>query len=207
MLPEDSLVRTSDLDQGHWNYHGVLGWVSRQRIRMVDRLLAEVSHGRLLEVGYGSGLFLPTLARHCSELAGIDVHAKPRDVEDTLRGFGIQARLRTGSVTALPYDEASFDTVVCISVLEFVDDLDEACRQIRRITAPGGRVVVVTPGHSRVLDQGLRLLTGERAEDTFHGRRQRIVPTLSRHFRVERTLSVPAFTPAWIRPYTAMLLT
>ncbi len=207
ILPKDSLVRTSSLDQAEWNYHGVLGWVSRQRIRMVDQLLADVRQGRLLEIGYGSGLFMPTLARHCSELAGVDVHDKPRDVETALHAFGIEAELRTGSITALPYADATFDTLVCISVLEFVDDLDEACRQMRRVTRPGGRMVVVTPGHSAVLDLGLRVLTGERAEDTFRGRRQRIKPSLERHFHLERTLAVPAFTPAPIRLYTAMLLT
>jgi 2-polyprenyl-3-methyl-5-hydroxy-6-metoxy-1,4-benzoquinol methylase len=206
LLPESALVRTSDLDQGRWNYHGVLGWVSRQRIRLVDDLLAGVDHGRLLEVGYGSGLFMPTLTRHCDELAGIDVHDQPTAVAAVLLSHGVTAELSTGSVTELPYPDGGFDTVVCISVLEFVDDLDAACRELRRVLAPGGRVVVVTPGHSAVLDLGLRVLTGERAEDTFHGRRQRIIPTLTRTFGVERTLRFPPLVPGAGRLYTALSL-
>src|SRR6476646_376397 len=123
LLPETALVKTSDLDQGQWNYSGVLGWASRQRITMVDRLLTGVDTGHLVEIGYGSGIFAPTLARHCTRLSGVDVHDKPRQVTDALAAYGILAELRTGSVTDLPYDDGSVDTVVCISVLEFVDDL------------------------------------------------------------------------------------
>lgn len=208
LLPREDLVRTSDLDQGDWNYSGPLGWVSRRRIALVSRLLAEdgARGGRLLEVGYGSGVFAPTLVAHAAALAGIDVHDKPAEVTQALRRNGIEADLRTGSVTALPWPDGTFDTVVAISVLEFVDDLDTACRELRRVLAPGGRVVVVTPGHSALLDLGLKVLTGERAEDTFAGRRQRIVPTLQAHFRVERRLAVPPLAPPPVRLYTALLL-
>ena len=206
LLPQAALVKTSDLDQGEWNYRGVLGWVSRQRIGMVGDLLTGVSRGRLLEVGYGSGLFMPTLNRHCSELLGIDVHDKPDAVAAVLAGYGITAQLCQGSATELPYPDGGIDTIVGISVLEFVDDLAAACREFRRVLAPGGRVVVVTPGHSRLLDLGLRVMTGERAEDTFHGRRQRIVSTLAEHFTVHRTRTVPVLVPSFSRLYTAMLL-
>jgi len=206
LLPEQALIRTSELDQGAWNYHGVLGWVSRRRIVMVDDLLRGRPGGRLLEVGYGSGLFMPALARHATELHGIDVHDKPAEVAAVLAEHGLTARLCTGSVTELPYPDDSFDTVVAISVLEFVDDLDGACRELRRVLSPSGRLVVVTPGHSPLLDAGLRVLTGERAEDTFAGRRQRIRPTLARHFRTERTRAVPPFAPGALRLYTALRL-
>jgi 2-polyprenyl-3-methyl-5-hydroxy-6-metoxy-1,4-benzoquinol methylase len=206
LLPEHVLVRTSDLDQGAWNYRGILGWISRRRIAVVDRLLAGAAPGRLLEVGYGSGIFMPTLARHATELHGIDVHEKPAEVERVLADHGVTARLRTGSVTDLPYEDGAFDTVVAISVLEFVDDLDRACAELRRVLAPGGRLVVVTPGHSFVLDAGLRVLTGEQAEDTFDGRRERIRPTLARAFRVDAGRAVPPGAPASLRLYTALRL-
>jgi ubiquinone/menaquinone biosynthesis C-methylase UbiE len=206
LLPEQALVRTSDLDQGVWNYHGLLGWVSRRRFAMVDRLLDGVPAGRLLEVGYGSGLFMPALARRALQLHGIDVHDKAAEVTATLADHGVAAQLRTGSVTDLEYPDHSFDAIVAVSALEFVDDLDVACEELRRVLAPGGRLVVVTPGQSPLLDAGLTLLTGERAEDTFAGRRQRIRPTLAQRFHTERVLAFPRLAPGPARLYTALRL-
>jgi ubiquinone/menaquinone biosynthesis C-methylase UbiE len=206
LLPEHALVKTSDLDQGAWNYHGIVGMVSRRRLHLVDRLLEGVQSGRLLEVGYGSGVFMPTLARHCTSLDGIDVHDKLDEVRRVLTEHGVEASLVRGSITELPYPDDTFDTVVCISVLEFVDDLEAGCGELSRVLSPTGRLVVVTPGHSRVLDTGLRLLTGERAADTFAGRRQRILPALVDRFDVDRRLSFPPAAPAVLRLYTALSL-
>jgi 2-polyprenyl-3-methyl-5-hydroxy-6-metoxy-1,4-benzoquinol methylase len=207
MLPEESLIRTGAVDQGDWNYHGLLGRVVGHRARMVAHLLTDRHDGRLLEVGYGSGVFMPLLGRHCTELHGIDVHPHAAEVAEVLTRYGLSAQLRTGTVEALPYSDASMATVVCISVLEFVEDLETACTELRRVLAPGGTLVVVTPGHSRLADLGLRLLTGHRAEDTFQGRRQRILPTLTGRFRVTRRVDYPVRVPGFARLYTGVALT
>ena len=60
LLPRDALVKTNELDQADWNFRPVLGWVQRLRMRSVAAVLAAAPHAsRLLEVGYGSGVFLP----------------------------------------------------------------------------------------------------------------------------------------------------
>jgi SAM-dependent methyltransferase len=73
-----------------------------------------------------------------------------------------------GSVEALPVDDASFDLVLCTQVLEHVDDPLRAVSELRRVTAPGGRVLASTHGvqwyhpsptdHWRWTHTGLRLL-------------------------------------------------
>ncbi|QXC60269.1 methyltransferase domain-containing protein [Aquihabitans sp. G128] len=50
-----------------------------------------------------------------------------------------------GDLTALPFGEASFDLVVCFHVLEHVPDDRAAVRELVRITAPDGEVLVVVP--------------------------------------------------------------
>ncbi len=51
-----------------------------------------------------------------------------------------------GSVEDLPVDDASFDVVLCNQVLEHCDDPVQAVSELRRVTAPGGRVLVSTHG-------------------------------------------------------------
>jgi len=100
--------------------------------------------------------------------------------------------LLQASAGALPYRDASFDSVIVVSALEFVPDVEAAVREIVRVTRPGGRIVVVNPGQSALLDLALRVLTGERAEDTFQGRRQLVVPALQRSARILETHVLPA---------------
>lgn len=206
MLPRTELVRTSELDQGEWNYEGVLGWISRQRLTLARRALAGTTNASLLEVGYGSGVFMPSWSAYAAHLAGVDVHERPDAVAAVLRRHGLDADLRHASVTEMPFDDGSFDRVVAVSALEFVDDLHAAALEMRRVLRRDGRVVVITPGHGRVLDAGLEFLTGERAEDTFQGRRQRIIPTLKQHFDVEVELGLPPIVPRSLRLYTALRL-
>ncbi len=103
--------------------------------------------GRVLDVGAGQGYF--------AELAGRYVQAqgvtRPATVlsacDPTPEQFayaGITCdRLVPGS--PLPYDDQSFDAVVCIEVIEHVEDPYQLTRELFRVVKPGGRVLVTTP--------------------------------------------------------------
>lgn len=52
----------------------------------------------MLEVGYGSGIFMPTLAARCDELHGIDIHARNQQVAERVRWHGVRASLDVGTV-------------------------------------------------------------------------------------------------------------
>jgi len=51
-----------------------------------------------------------------------------------------------GSLEAIPVDDASFDVVLCLQVLEHVPDPGAAVRELRRVVRPGGRVLLSTHG-------------------------------------------------------------
>jgi SAM-dependent methyltransferase len=192
LLPRDTLVKTNDLDQGDWNFRPLLGWVQRLRLRCVASALASSPRAaRLLEVGYGSGVFMPELARHADGLYGADVHRKGAAVTATLAVHGYPASLISAAAGALPYRDGSFDTVVTVSTLEFVPDVAAAVGELVRVTRTGGRLVIVTPGQSALLDLGLRILTRERAEDTFQGRRSLVVPAVERLATILEVRTLP----------------
>ena len=56
---------------------------------------------------------------------------------------GAAIQWQEGNATALPYAEASFDLVVCQHGLQFFPDRVAALREMRRVLAPGGRVLVI----------------------------------------------------------------
>lgn len=88
---------------------------------------------RVLDVGCGVKPYFPYFAPYASAYIGVDVVDNPA------------ADLR-GSVEQLPVDDASFDVVLCTQVLEHCDDPARAVAELRRVTAPGGRVLASTHG-------------------------------------------------------------
>ena len=88
---------------------------------------------RLLDVGCGPKPYYPFFAERASTYVGVDVVENP-------------AAELLGSVEALPVEDAAFDVVLCTQVLEHCDDPAQAVRELKRVTAPGGRVLASTHG-------------------------------------------------------------
>jgi ubiquinone/menaquinone biosynthesis C-methylase UbiE len=99
-------------------------------------LLARV-HGRVLEVGAGTGRNVPHYP------PGVDVTYTEPDphMADRLRGRGKSVVRAT--VEELPFADDSFDTVVSTLVLCSVSDVPAALAEIRRVLAPGGRLLFI----------------------------------------------------------------
>src|ERR1041384_3326977 len=93
LLPQRALVKTGPVDHADWNFRPMLGAIQRSRFRLLLRLLSPQRFDRLLEIGYGSGVFLPELARRCRELHGLDVHEEPERVAAALAAFDVKASL------------------------------------------------------------------------------------------------------------------
>jgi len=204
LLPRELLVRTGPVDHADWNYKGILGRISRQRFKLVRRLMDGQRFPRLLELGYGSGVFLPELARHADAVSGVDVHGQSEEVASALARNGVTVTLKRGVAESLPFADESFDAVVAVSVLEFVDDMDMTARELGRVLAPGGALIVITPGKSPLVDAGLKLLTGKSADADFGNKRERVIPALKRAFRLDRELQFPFVTVPGVRLYTAL---
>ena len=51
-----------------------------------------------------------------------------------------------GSIDTIPVEDASFDVVLCLQVLEHVPDPAAAVRELHRVVRPGGRVLLTTHG-------------------------------------------------------------
>ena len=205
LLPPDDFSPTGPVDHGDWNYRFPLGWISRRRLALATKLLPP-NIDRLLKIGYGSGVHLPHWATKCRELSGIDPHPHADRVTATLAKHGITAHLTSGSAEAMPYPDAHFDCLLAISAIEFIPDLEAACREMRRVLRLGGKLVIVTPGRSPVVDFGLKLLTGESAKNDYCDRRAAVLPTLLRHFQVEKMMSFPPLVNKVVCLYTALRL-
>jgi len=90
----------------------------------------------ILECGCGTGLILQRLAEFADRAVGIDLspgmldHARERGLE-----------VKEGSVTELPFDDASFDVTCSFKVLAHVPDIGKALSEMARVTRPGGVMI------------------------------------------------------------------
>lgn len=205
LLPPASLLRTGPVDHADWNYRPLIGSVQRIRFQLICRLLGHKRFNRLLEIGYGSGVFMPELAKRASELYGLDPHPMPDEVESVLLRHGINAKLTSGTAESLPYEDNFFDCAVSVSAIEYVENIDQACQELIRVLRPGGSVIIATPGVSPIWDLALRLSTGENPEQ-YSNRRQRLLPALKRHFSVSQEIAVPSVGGTLFRLYTGLHL-
>jgi len=90
----------------------------------------------VLECGCGTGLLLERIAGFARSAKGIDL--SPGMLEKA-RARGLD--VREGSVTSLPFDDASFDVTCSFKVLAHVPDIQGALREMARVTRPGGVVL------------------------------------------------------------------
>lgn len=113
-------------------------WLVRSALAEWLQRQANVAHARrerlrVLDVGCGVKPYFPYFAPFAESYVGVDVVDNP--AADLL-----------GCVENLPVGDASFDVVLCTQVLEHCDDPARAVAELRRVTAPGGRVLASTHG-------------------------------------------------------------
>lgn len=104
--------------------------------------------GAILDAGCGSGYWLARLVDRGippARLHGIDLlESRTAAARSAVPG----ARVATGDVTAMPYDDESFDLVLLLTVLSSLPSaaaVGGALREVRRVLAPDGTVAVYEP--------------------------------------------------------------
>lgn len=103
----------------------------------LEALVADARGPKVLEVGAGYGVLSRRLAEHH------EVTATELEVDDALRAALPGVELVEGFCERLPFEDDSFDTVICAHTLEHVLDLGRAVAELRRVCRR--RLLVVVP--------------------------------------------------------------
>jgi ubiquinone/menaquinone biosynthesis C-methylase UbiE len=105
---------------------------------------------RVLEVGFGTGELLAELAQRRVTVSGLELsRAMQKVTARKLRCRWLSAPRLRGTVQALPFSDACFDTLVSTFPSDYIADPDaltemrRVLRRPRRPDAPGGRLVIV----------------------------------------------------------------
>ncbi|MGH2887395.1 MAG: class I SAM-dependent methyltransferase, partial [Solirubrobacteraceae bacterium] len=106
---------------------------------VVHELVRSVLAGRALDAACGTGRHAAHLVQMGHEVIGVDL------TPEMLARAGERvpdAKFETGDLRSLPSDDATFDLIVCGLALAHLSELDSAVRELARVLAPGGRLIV-----------------------------------------------------------------
>jgi ubiquinone/menaquinone biosynthesis C-methylase UbiE len=123
----------------------------KQRAKVIP-----MAHGRVLEVGIGTGMNMPFYDRsRVKSIVGVDPSMRMHRLAlKRIQHAGIEVELVGLSAEALPIADASFDTVVSTYTLCTIRDPVAALREMRRVLVPGGKFLFSE--HGRAPDASVR---------------------------------------------------
>lgn len=119
-------------------------WIFASNFAPFRRALAQMSEGRVLEVGAGGGQNFPYFdpARVREVEATEPDGTMLRYAQAHLRDGRVPIHLTQASAERLPFDDGTFDTALASLVLCSVADLARTLGEIARVLKPGGRLLL-----------------------------------------------------------------
>ena len=139
----------------NWYERTILPWlidfacgmnsVAQQRMKVVPQ-----ARGRVLEIGIGTALNLPFYdAGRVREIVGVDPALRMHRLAlKRIRAAKMPVELVGLSAEKLPLADGVFDTVVSTYTLCTIPDPVAALREVRRVLAPGGRLLFSEHGRA-----------------------------------------------------------
>lgn len=159
----NSVVEVCDLFQEYGQVWGRMleyGWIARRTLPT----------DTVLDVGSGKSNFPATLSLMTHQVVAVDIE----DYSDThykyMNKLGVNYQWIRADARSLPFSEATFDSVVCVSVLEHIQSPGDAmaCKEMVRVCKPGGRLLISVPYSHFQLIEDFEHPSGLQRYYTFH---------------------------------------
>ena len=159
----------------------------------MSRFLPDLGQ-RILEIGCGVGGIVDLLPPK-QMVVGIDIEDEVLRYAAERHGARAECRFERLDFTALTDDDRSrlaavrFDTIVCINLLEHIEDDVAALETMRSLLAPGGVLALLVPAHPALYG------AYDKADGHFRRYRKR---------ELDEKLRRAGFTPTWLRHFNAV---
>jgi SAM-dependent methyltransferase len=137
-MRRDEYATMFRVEETHWWYKALHQLI----FQTLETELPDWREKEIVDVGCGTGAILKQLGNPDKNV-GIDI--APEAIS-FCRQRGLN-NVQEGDILALPFPDASFDAVICSSVLyhEWVSDVGGAMREMHRVLRPGGVLLINVP--------------------------------------------------------------
>jgi len=136
---QETLYRSSNPTR-RWLHCTRRDWIFDALLRY-----APPTHARALEVGPGSGVYLPVLAKLFDELFATDIEPAFLNHAAPLREKLPNLQLALDDICTPSLPAHSFDLILCTEVIEHIANSAAALSGMQRLLKPGGVLVLSTP--------------------------------------------------------------
>ena len=206
LLPPAGILQPNDVqdDPLRFYYRPVVGQLYRRRIE--DGLsLLRPPYARILEIGYGSGLLMPTLATLAPRVAGVDIASDPEVTGRILRGLGVEVELHKGDIASFDAGGEMFDLIVAFSIFEHVADPAAALAACSRLLRTGGQLLIGMPRVDRFMVPLFDLIGFHDIQNHHVTTHRQVVRAARGFFALHRFAGFPRWLPRWAGLYFNLL--
>ncbi len=171
----EQMIDTSQAEAyERWMVPAIFGPWAEKLVYFADLQSGE----HVLDVACGTGAVARAAAKYVSPsgtVTGIDLDAGMVSVGGALaKSADVRIDFHEGDATAMPFEDARFDVVLCQQGLQFLPEPGKGVQEIYRVLAPGGRIGVSlwlplehNPGYAAVLGamerKGIDASSGQRS--------------------------------------------
>src|SRR3989338_6832541 len=106
----------------------------------------ELNDGKTLDLGSGEGIWMMELSKRKANVYGVDISFDAlKNTQNILASNNFDAKIVQGDAQRPPFKNGTFDQIICLDVLEHVENPDKIFSEVNRCLKKDGQFVITVP--------------------------------------------------------------
>jgi len=144
---QESAVRyKEDYRISQWKSHltlEIFKRIVREFLKYEIKIPPLIKELLILDVGCGPGSYLPLLSKY-GDICAFDFSTEMLKIVRNRYNDSKGLMLCVGDTEKMPFKDGSFDVILCVGVLQHVDDPRSVVRELGRVVKELGKVLIIT---------------------------------------------------------------